>query len=406
VPVVAGWRWLPEHHFGVLTQMDAREAFQALRFLRMLFFVLFLLLVLSANGFFLASYLGAAWRRRLTEAELTARQLGQYQLEEKIGEGGMGVVYRAHHALLRRETAIKLLLPDRADAETIRCFEREVRLTCQLTHPNTIQVYDYGRTPEGLFYYAMEYLEGLNLRDLITRFGPQPEGRVIHILCQVAEALREAHERGLVHRDIKPANVFLTHRGGIPDAVKVLDFGLVREYRAAAADAHGAGEDVHATVGTPLFMSPESIRSPGRSDPRTDIYSLGVLGYYLLTGRPVFEGNTPEEVTNQHLHAEPVPPSRDPQTTISGAFEAALLQCLKKDPERRPASVRELKAMLLQSPRAQDWTEAAREDWWRRHGAAVISASSRGGSRSEPETLSRVVIDRTVRVSRSSNGSL
>jgi len=398
VPVVAAWRWLPHHNFGVITQMDAREAYQALRILRMLFFVLFLLLVLSANGFFLASYLGVAWRRRLTEAELKARRLGQYQLEEKIGEGGMGVVYRARHALLRRDTAVKILLPDRADPEAIRYFEREVQLTCQLTHPNTIQVYDYGHTPEGLFYYAMEYLEGLNLKDLITHFGPQPEGRVIHVLGQVADALREAHDRGLVHRDIKPANVFLTDRGGVPDAVKVLDFGLVREYRSSADESKSSSDGTHALIGTPLFMSPESIRSPGRSDPRTDIYSLGALGYYLITGRPVFEGSTAEEVTEKHLHAKPPPPSHDSPVAISSSLEESLLRCLEKEPERRPGSVLELKALLLQSPHAKDWIDSDRAAWWNRHGPAVARVSEAAAPIGGSDHLPRILVDRTVRV--------
>ena len=184
------------------------------------------------------------WRRRLTEAELKARQLGQYQLVEKIGEGGMGIVYKAHHALLRRETALKLLTPDKADAVSIQRFEREVRLTCRLMHPNTIQVYDYGHTPEGIFYYAMEYLDGLNLGELVERYGPQPEGRVVNLLIQVCESLAEAHALGLIHRDIKPGNIFVTDRGGVPDMVKVLDFGLVRTVASTddtALDAGGRG---------------------------------------------------------------------------------------------------------------------------------------------------------------------
>ncbi|PYM10876.1 MAG: hypothetical protein DME18_15445 [Verrucomicrobia bacterium] len=182
VPVVGAWRWLPQLGFGVATQIDADEAFQSLRVLKFLFIILVLLLMLCSTGMFVFSYLNVTWRRRLSEAELKLKQLGQYTLEEKIGEGGMGVVYRARHALMRRETAVKLLLPDRADPESIERFEREVCLTCRLTHPNTIQVYDYGHTPEGIFYYAMEYLHGLNLHQLVARFGPQPEGRVVHIL--------------------------------------------------------------------------------------------------------------------------------------------------------------------------------------------------------------------------------
>src|SRR5216110_2917269 len=212
----------------------------------------------------------------------------------------MGVVYRARHALMRRETAVKLLLPDRADVESIQRFEREVCITCQLTHPNTIQVYDYGHTPEGIFYYAMEFLRGLNLHELVARFGPQPEGRVIHILTQICDALAEAHALGLVHRDIKPANVFLCRRGGVPDCVKVLDFGLVREYGGAKRDKlNVTGEN--GMVGTPSFMPPEAIKNAARSDPRGDIYSVGALGYYLLTTTFVFDAENVFDLYEKHL---------------------------------------------------------------------------------------------------------
>src|SRR4029077_19230825 len=208
------------------------------------------------------------------------------------------VVYRARHALMRRDTAVKLLLPDRADEAAIERFEREVCLTCQLTHPNTIQVYDYGHTPEGVFYYAMEFLRGLNLHQLVARFGPQPEGRTIHLLAQVCDSLSEAHAAGLVHRDIKPANVFLCERGGVPDAVKVLDFGLVREYSGPkSADMHLTGEK--GFVGTPWFMAPEAIKDSTKSDPRSDIYSLGALGYFLLTGKYVFDAKSVMEIYEQ-----------------------------------------------------------------------------------------------------------
>ena len=233
VPVIGAWMWLPHYGFGVGTKIDAREAYRTLRLVRMVFVILFLLLVLASLVILLYSYRQVMWRRRLTEAELKARQLGQYQLVEKIGEGGMGIVYKAHHALLRRETALKLLMPDKADPVSIQRFEREVRLTFRLMHPNTIQIFDYGHTPEGIFYYAMEYLDGLNLGELVERYGPQPEGRVVNLLIQVCESLAEAHAAGLVHRDIKPANIFVSDRGGVPDMVKVLDFGLVRTVASA-----------------------------------------------------------------------------------------------------------------------------------------------------------------------------
>jgi serine/threonine protein kinase len=363
VPVVGAWRWLPQLGFGVATQIDADEAYRPLHVLQLLFVILSLLLVLCAIGMFLFSYANVTWRRRLGEAELKLKQLGQYTLEEKIGEGGMGIVYRARHALMRRDTAVKLLLPDRADPAAIERFEREVVLTCQLTHPNTIQVYDYGHTPEGIFYYAMEFLRGLNLHELVARFGPPPEGRVIHILAQVCDSLAEAHAMGLVHRDIKPANVFLCDRGGIPDSVKVLDFGLVREYGGANRDqTHPAGEE--GLEGTPWFMPPEAIKNSARSDPRSDIYSVGALAYYLLTGQYVFEAESAAKIYEQQLAMSPVPPRQRTTNPISAELEQTILRCLDRDPNLRPQSVGELRAQLLTSPRAFDWTLKMQTHWW------------------------------------------
>jgi eukaryotic-like serine/threonine-protein kinase len=363
VPVVGASRWLPQFGFGVATQMDADEAYRPLRVLQLVFVVLFLFLLLCATGLFVFSYANLVWRRRLSEAELKLKQLGQYSLEEKIGEGGMGVVYRARHAILRRDTAVKLLLPESADAASIERFEREVRLTCQLTHPNTIQVYDYGHTPDGIFYYAMEYLRGLNLHELIARFGPQPESRVVHILAQVCDSLAEAHNLGLIHRDIKPANIFLCHRGGVADCVKVLDFGLVREYRAGQAEpVKAAGDNV--IEGTPWFTPPEAITGCTPADPRSDIYSLGALAYYLLTCKYIFDAVTVAEIHQKQLAAAPVSPSRRTTNPISPEMEKILWRCLAKEPDSRPQSAGDLRQLLLASPVAADWSVEKRVEWW------------------------------------------
>ncbi len=216
-------------------------------------------------------------RREVREA----RQLGQYLLEEKLGEGGMGVVYRARHAMLRRPTAVKLLPADKSSESTIARFEREVRLTARLAHPNTVTVYDYGRTPEGVFYYAMELLEGANLREVVDVEGPLPPARVLHVLEQVAASLVEAHGIGLIHRDIKPANILLCEIAGAPDVAKVVDFGLVKEVeRGGDASLTTAGT----LTGTPLYMAPEAITAPETLDARSDLYALGAVGYFLLVG--------------------------------------------------------------------------------------------------------------------------
>ena len=361
VLVVGASRWLPQYGFGVATQIDADEAFRPLRVLQWLFVALTLLLLLCATGLFVFSNL--TWNRRLNEAELKLKQLGQYTLEEKIGEGGMGVVYRARHALMRRDTAVKLLLPDRADPESIALFEREVCLTCQLTHPNTIQVYDYGHTPEGVFYYAMEFLRGLNLHELVARYGPQPEGRVVHILAQICASLTEAHGLGLIHRDIKPGNIFLCQRGGIPDCVKVLDFGLVRNYRAGEIEPMDpANEQV--IEGTPWFTPPEAIKAPQQTDPRSDLYSVGALGYYLLTGQYIFDAETIAEIHEKQLTAAPIPPSQRMANPVSYEMEQILMRCLEKEADRRPQSARELWAWLQACPAAADWTPEAQVAWW------------------------------------------
>ncbi len=397
VPVVGAWRWLPEHGFGVATQMDAAEAFRPLRLLQWIFVSLFLLLVLCAFGMFLFSYRDIAWRKRLSEAELKLKQLGQYMLEEKVGEGGMGVVYRARHALLRRDTAVKLLLPERTDAASIQRFEREVCLTSQLAHPNTIQIYDYGHTPEGVFYYAMEYLRGLNAHDLVGRYGPQPEGRVIHILAQVCESLAEAHGRGLVHRDIKPANIFLCDRGGVPDCVKVLDFGLVREYGQRERDQMNlTGEK--AMVGTPWFMPPEAIKDAARSDPRSDIYAVGALGYYLLTGQFVFNVDSVLEIYEKQITQTPVPPSQRSKNPVSRELERLILSCLDKDPERRPQTVTELRALLVACPRAADWAPEARAAWWTDFHSKEQQAVAQAEATKQAAPAATVKIDFATRI--------
>jgi len=313
-------------------------------------------------------------------------ELGQYTLEEKLGEGGMGAVYRARHALLRRPTAIKLLSAGRGDERQIQRFEREVQLTASLTHPNTISIYDFGRTPDGIFYYAMELIDGITLEELVTFGGPQPAPRVVHLLTQVCAALVEAHGLGLVHRDIKPANIMLSLRGGVADYVKVLDFGLVKEVeeRDPAMTANNT------LLGTPLYLAPEAITSPELVGARTDLYALGAVAYQLLTGHPPFEGSTVVEVCSKHLLAEPTSPSLATTRPIPPALDELVLACLAKSPDARPASAQALREQLEAIELAAPWTVADARAWWAEAAPALLAsarADRRGARSSSPATV-------------------
>jgi eukaryotic-like serine/threonine-protein kinase len=291
-----------------------------------------------------------------------ARRLGQYVLERKIGEGGMGEVYRARHGMMRRPSALKLLRGNQASELQLRRFEREVQLTARLTHPNTITIFDYGRTHDGVFYYAMELLDGATLERIVSVGGPQPTGRVTRILKMACGALREAHGVGLIHRDIKPANIMLCSQGGERDVVKLLDFGLVKEL---TVDGETQLTGVSTIIGTPQYMAPESILNPGSADARTDIYALGAVAYYLLAGVDVFGGRSVLEVCSQHLHAAPEPFAAR-GVDVHAHLEAIVLACLEKQPERRPQTAAELQRRL-DACAVTPWDAEQARAWWLRH---------------------------------------
>ena len=344
-----------------------------------------------------------------------ARRLGQYTLHEVLGQGGMGVVYRASHALLRRPTAIKLLPPANLGEESVRRFEREVQLTARLTHPNTVRIFDYGRTPERVFYYAMEFLDGASLDRVVKVAGALPAARVIHILEQVAGALAEAHGIGLIHRDVKPANILLTEQGGIPDVAKILDFGLVKDVGGASGDGATlqALSRADTIAGTPQYMSPEAITTPDEIDARTDIYALGAVGYFLVAGVEVFKGRTALEVCSHHLHTEPLPPGQRVDRTgtqpVPGDLEALLLRCLAKAPAARPASARALRAELLALRDAGGWSEEDARTWWREHQAPLRAAAASARPPTGTEATLEIDLGRrdvtTVRERRVSGGA-
>jgi eukaryotic-like serine/threonine-protein kinase len=371
VPVVGAWKWLDQHDFGIATEIAVAEAFQPVYVLRRAFWILMGLLLVSALGIFGAMLFIKRQQHALQVAALTAKQLGQYTLEHKIGAGGMGTVYRAHHALLRRPTAVKLLDIDKISDAAIARFQREVQLTSQLNHPNTIAIYDYGKTPEGIFFYAMEFLDGLTLEDIVARHGPLPEGRVVRILEQICGSLAEAHGIGLIHRDIKPANIILNHRGGVADLVKVLDFGLVKSL---GAEHEANVTAANALTGTPLYLSPESIDQPDTIDTRSDLYAIGAVGYFLLTGTPVFSGKSIVEICMHHVRTPPEPPSQRLGRAVSQQLEAVILSCLAKDRAARPASARVIQEMLARCAAAESWSLGDAEKWWLQFRQATIVA--------------------------------
>ena len=314
--------------------------------------------------------------------EREAAQLGQYRLLEKIGEGGMGVVYKAEHAMLRRPTAIKLLPPETVGDDSLQRFEREVQLTSELTHPNTVSIYDYGLSSSGVFYYVMEYLDGIDLERLVSEYGSQPPGRVVHILAEICGALAEAHERGLVHRDIKPQNIILCQRGNIPDVPKVLDFGLVREVERS----EGAVTEAAIMLGTPAYMSPEAISAPDTVGPPSDIYSLGAVGYYLASGERVFTGPTALVVCGHHVLTNPLPPSAKLGRALPAELDDLLLRCLSKEPAQRPTAA-ELREQAMTLKTACGWTKRDALAWWRQHADTVTARPESDGVSASSNTL-------------------
>jgi len=322
----------------------------------------------GANGGFLLltavaiAIYGAHRIEVLRQEAVAARKLGQYQLKERLGGGGMGEVYLAEHLLLRRPCAIKLIHPDRAgDAQHLRRFEREVQATATLTHPNTVQVYDYGHAADGTFYYVMEYLPGLTLEQLVERHGPLPANRAIHFLRQVCGALREAHSIGLIHRDIKPGNVMVCARGGRHDTAKLLDFGLVIPLGKSLGGEKLTQEG--AIAGTPAYMSPEQASGQEEMDARSDIYSVGALAYFLLAGQPPFAGRSGVKALAAHLY-EPPAPLTTHRPDVPVQLGTVVLKCLAKIPTDRYPDVRSLDAALAECETVRQWTEADAAEWW------------------------------------------
>jgi len=309
----------------------------------------------------------------LQQEAYKARKLGQYQLKQKLGSGGMGEVYLGEHTLLKRECAIKLIRPEQAgDPTTLSRFEREVQAMATLTHWNTVEVYDYGRTEDGTFYYVMEYLPGLSLQELVDTHGPLQIGRAIHFLRQICGALREAHSIGLIHRDIKPSNVIACQRGGVDDVAKLLDFGLVQDL-----SGMGLGGDKltmqGAILGSPNFISPEQAAGTKNIDARTDIYSLGAVAYFLVTGHTPFARETAMQLLAAHMKDEVTAPRRF-RPEIPQDLEDVILMCLRKNPEDRFNDAESLDLALAACDDANTWDERRAREWWRQTPAVAATA--------------------------------
>lgn len=321
----------------------------------------------------LVAYVGSRVIHALGREVTRAREMGGYRLIERLGGGGMGEVWRAEHHLLTRPAAIKLVRSEAlGTSDAGRCremherFGREAQATALMRSPHTIELYDFGVANDGTFYYVMELLDGFDLDTLVERFGPVPAERAIQLLTQVCHSLGEAHAKGLIHRDIKPANVYVCRYGREVDFVKVLDFGMVKSRR-EGPDAETQLTRDHAVTGTPAFMAPEQVIGSRQVDARTDLYAVGCVAYWLITGQRVFTGKTAMETMIQHTHAEPVPPSARTEMEVPAALEHIILACLAKSQDDRPPSADALAEALAAIATGESWTTSRAHEWWDRH---------------------------------------
>jgi RIO-like serine/threonine protein kinase len=359
--VVGAWEWLPEYNIGIATEIEAREAYALAGTLRMAFGALVALLIGVAGYGFLSTLSIDRWRQRILEAE----RLGQYRLEEPIGAGGMATVYRAHHTMLERPVAIKLIRVGEVAPEALARFKREARLVSRLHHPNTIQVFDYGQTPEGSPFFVMELVSGISLAELVRTGGALPSERAVFILRQICESLRDAHRRGIVHRDIKPANVMLSDRPEEPDLAKVLDFGLARTVSLESTQI----TQQQLLGGTPAYIAPERVRNPERVDPSSDVYAVGAVAFYLLTGHQLIEGASPEEILLKTIEGAQARPSSLATSAIPRALDELVFECLARDPDERPEDMDAILEVLADLAHASSWSEDQARDWLARYRA-------------------------------------
>ncbi len=367
--VIGVWRWLPAYGIGVVAEIGAEEALSPLRYLVVAFVVI---------GGFVALSLAAALVSSISLSRLQRQfgrlqRLGAYTLEKEISEGGMATIYLARHALLKRPTAIKVLKKHVATDEFVARFEREVQIASQLVHPNTVEIYDYGRTREGAPYYVMEHLDGVTLSELIEFSGAAPAARVIHILRQTCAALREAHARGMVHRDVKPENIMLCRRGE-DDVVKLLDFGLVKSL--AGPETRDLTRQLK-VLGTPRYMAPERITNPADADVRSDLYAVGALGFLLLTGRHAFEADNDLDISNQVLHAPAPRASAHAVIGVPPELDDLIDACLAKDRAHRPQTAEIMIEVLTRLAARHPWLPHDARLWWQGYRTARADKTAR-----------------------------
>ena len=359
VMVVGAWRWLDDLNLGIAAELESAEATPGMRAAKTQsrFGIALIAFCLAATVFSFYSI------NRIRQSIGENDRLGQYILERQIGEGGMGTVFKGRHGLLKRPTAIKLLKPDLLDEASIARFEREAQLVSRLEHFNTIRVFDYGVTPERIFYLVMEYIDGFSFTELVDFEGEISPQRTVYLLRQICMSLREAHGDGLVHRDLKPSNVMVCQRGGEADVVKVLDFGLVKPIetnRTSEITSTGL------IAGTPQYIAPERVSDPLVNDPRSDLFALGAVAFFLLTGRNAVLGNNLAEVIHHLVNVPPRAPSEESKQTIPSALDSLVLRCLAKSPKERPQSAEEIIAELDHMEFADIWTPAKAQAWWDR----------------------------------------
>jgi eukaryotic-like serine/threonine-protein kinase len=360
IEVIGAWRWLDQYGMAVALEMESDEAFAPLRMLDRGFAIALALAIATAIGALMMVVV--AWRRG--QGFRALRRIGRYTLIRSIGEGGMAQVYLGRHALLKRPIAIKILKRQATD-ELIKRFEREAQLASQLAHPNTVEIFDYGHTRGGEFYYVMEYVDGITLSALVARDGPLPVGRIVYFVRQICSALHRAHQQGLIHRDIKPDNIMVCVRGGEYDVIKILDFGLVKSI--AEDVTRDLTHSIQHVLGTPVYMSPERFADPRSADIRADIYAIGAVAYLLATGKRLFDGSAGEELQFQIMHSDPAKPSAIRGSAIPAELETIILGCLAKNPGDRPQSVQSLIEGLRSIALDYPWSHREAEEWWIDH---------------------------------------